>query len=762
MLPKFLEPLHLMLGISYYKIYVPPKIKIPYLLTKDQADFWNTVYRKGLGEFLYSNALDPKRIATFPWSRDVTPSPVRLTNKPHVLLGIGGGKDSIVAHGLLKDYTVASFLVETQKKDPISLRVASLMGNKKIFVKRTLDTKLFTRYLGSYNGHIPISAVFAFLGITSAAFVGYKYVAVGNERSSNVGNIDYHGEVINHQWSKSSEFETLFQDYCRKYITPDITYFALLRQFHELRIAKMFSQHKEFLSTFASCNRNFKVFKGRQDHLWCGECPKCAFVFLVLSPFIPKKNLIKIFGKNLFADEKLLPLFNDLLGFGKMKPFECVGTFEENKAALFLSAPMYPDDIIPKTLARLIKKGNDLVAEMMKTYSATTLPTPFRLLGVESVGILGYGIDGKASEEFIRKKYPKVRISILDQALDAQYLKRQEDVDLIIKTPGIPKEKVTRPYVTAANLFFSHVKGMTIGITGTKGKSTTSSLIYAILKTAKKKVNLIGNIGTPMLGVLLKNNDPRQIHVLELSSYMLDDIEYSPNIALLLNLFPEHMTYHGGVKQYYAAKQNIFAFQREGDVAIKWPFSIRIPLQEKEIQVRGQHNMQNVQAAILVARELGISDTVIKQALRTFKPLSHRLEFVGTYKGIEFYDDAISTTPESTIAALQTITNVDTIFLGGEDRGYDFKNLEKVLRKSKIRNIVLFPDTGKRILSSTKGFNSIYTKSMKEAVEFAFTHTKPGKSCLLSTASPSYSVWKNFEEKGDIFKKLVKELGSKK
>jgi UDP-N-acetylmuramoylalanine--D-glutamate ligase len=172
--------------------------------------------------------------------------------------------------------------------------------------------------------------------------------------------------------------------------------------------------------------------------------------------------------------------------------------------------------------------------------------------------------------------------------------------------------------------------------------------------------------------------------------------------------------------------------------------------------------MQNVQAAILVARELGISDTVIKQALRTFKPLSHRLEFVGTYKGIEFYDDAISTTPESTIAALQTITNVDTIFLGGEDRGYDFKNLEKVLRKSKIRNIVLFPDTGKRILSSTKGFNSIYTKSMKEAVEFAFTHTKPGKSCLLSTASPSYSVWKNFEEKGDIFKKLVKELGSKK
>ena len=156
-----------------------------------------------------------------------------------------------------------------------------------------------------------------------------------------------------------------------------------------------------------------------------------------------------------------------------------------------------------------------------------------------------------------------------------------------------------------------------------------------------------------------------------------------------------------------------------------------------------------------------LDDQDIKKGLKTFKTLPHRLAKVGTFKGITFYDDAISTTPESTIRGLQTLGRVETIFLGGLDRGYDFTNLRKVLKKSGVKNIVLFPDTGKRILKSKKDYNILETTSMEQAVVFAYKNTTPGNICLLSTASPSYSVWKNFEEKGDLFQKWVKYFSKK-
>jgi UDP-N-acetylmuramoylalanine--D-glutamate ligase len=232
---------------------------------------------------------------------------------------------------------------------------------------------------------------------------------------------------------------------------------------------------------------------------------------------------------------------------------------------------------------------------------------------------------------------------------------------------------------------------------------------------------------------------------------MLDDIRHSPNVAVLLNLFPEHMDYHGGIKDYYEAKKNIFAFQKPGDVAVKYPIKERLPIKDNDIPLLGKHNRKNVEFAVRVCRHLGVSDAAIIKAVKSFAPLRHRLEKVGVYKGITFYDDAISTTPESTIMAIVALKKVDTILLGGEDRGYDFTKLEKTLRAKKIKNIVLFPDTGKRMLVSRQGFNVLETRSMKQAVKFAYANTKPGRICLLSTASPSYSLWKNFEEKGDEF-----------
>ena len=752
---KFLEPLHLILGVSYYKLYCPRHIKTSIPLSREQAHFWNTVYRKGLGEFLYRNKRDPNHVAKFPYT-NTRPSPVRVKTRDRSLVGIGGGKDSIVAAELLKNFDTASFHVETQREDAISKHVMREMGKPVLKIQRILDPKIFATHEGAYNGHIPISAVYAFLGIFAAAMYEYRYVIVANEQSSNFGNLRYRGEMINHQWSKSAEFEALFQAYVRKFMTPDSTYFSLLRPLYEIRIAQLFAQHKKYFPLFSSCNRSFTVFQERSHSFWCGECSKCVFVFLILASFLKKKELLGIFHKNLFAETALVPLFQDVLGFGKRKPFDCVGTFEESQAALFLASKKWKNDVVIKTFLPKIKNPQKRIQRVFKTVPALTLPTPFRFLGIQNVCMLGYGKEGKVTKKYIQKNYPSLKIGILDQNRQKNYLERQQDFDLAIKTPGIPKTNVTIPYVTATNIFFSRNKNFTIGVTGSKGKSTTASLISAMLKAAGKKVRLIGNIGNPMLEVLLTRVDPEEIFVIELSSYMLEDIEYSPDIALLLNLFPEHMDYHGGIQRYYEAKKNIFQFQKSGNFAIQPPFTEKIPLKKNEIPLRGMHNLKNIQAAIAVVRLLHVSDSAIRKGIKNFKPLPHRLEYVGTYKGIQFYDDAISTTPESTIEAIKTLKHIGTIFLGGEDRGYDFRKLEKTLRKQHIHNIVLFPTSGHRILSSRRGLNILKTKSMKEAVSFAFRHTPEGHICLLSTASPSYSLWKNFEEKGNLFQRCVK------
>lgn len=761
LLNNFLEPLHLILGISYYKLYCPSQITTFFRLSQEQANFWNIVYRKGLGEFLYRNGLDLRQLAKFPYSK-VKSHPERIKVHNRALLGIGGGKDSIVAAELLKKFDTTSFLVETQREDLISRDIADALGNPLLRIQRVLDPKIFETHKDGYNGHVPISAIYAFLGLLAAAIYEYKYVIVANEYSSNFGNLQYQGEVINHQWSKSIEFETLLQEYARKFITPDITYFSLLRQFYEIRIAKIFAKQKKFFPLFTSCNRNFKVFKKRPDSLWCGECPKCAFVFLILAPFLNKKELFDIFQKNLFAQNSLTPLFKDLLGFGTIKPFDCVGTFKESQAAFYLASKKFRNDIVIKTLLPKIKNPQEFIKQVFRTVPALTLPTPFRFLGIRNVCILGYGKEGKITEKYIKKNYPSLKIGILDQGLDKNYLEQQEDYDLAIRTPGISKTKVNIPYVTATNIFFSQNQNFTIAVTGSKGKSTTANLIYEILKTAGKKVRLIGNIGNPMLEVLLKKVNPDEIFVIELSSYMLEDIEYSSNIALLLNLFPEHMDYHAGIEKYYEAKKNIFKFQKPGDLAVKSPFTEKIPLKKNEIPLLGTHNLKNIQAAIKVARLLKVPDSAIKKAIKKFKPLPHRLEFIGTFKGIKFYDDAVSTTPESTIAAIKTFKNIGTIFLGGEDRGYDFHKLEKNLKSYHIRNIVLFPKSGNRILKSRRGFNVLKTRSMAQAVNFAFQNTLKGQICLLSTASPSYSLWKNFKEKGDLFQHFAKKYSKNK
>jgi len=388
--------------------------------------------------------------------------------------------------------------------------------------------------------------------------------------------------------------------------------------------------------------------------------------------------------------------------------------------------------------------------------------------------ILGYSKEGKATEKFLNKFFPEIRYGIADKRLSPDYLKDQINYDLVIKTPGISKNKVVVPYTTATNIFFANTKNKIIGVTGTKGKSTTASLIFSILKEAGYQVYLLGNIGQPMLEALTWSVNKNSIFVCELSSYQLDDISYSPTISVILDLFPDHMTYHGNITEYYQAKKNIINFQKSSDFFVYNPddrilklwsknsiakaiaFTENLPVADSEIPLIGSHNRSNIRAAVTVARIMNIEDKFISTAIKKFKPLPHRLQSVGKFRNIEFYDDAISTTPESTIFAIKALKNIGTIFLGGEDRGYNFSSLIDFLIQYKIPNIVFFPTTGERILKLLKTKvakmpNFLITDKMEEAIKFAYKFTPKNSICLLSTASPSYSLWKNFEEKGDQF-----------
>lgn len=400
------------------------------------------------------------------------------------------------------------------------------------------------------------------------------------------------------------------------------------------------------------------------------------------------------------------------------------------------------------------------------------------LIKYKKILILGYGKEGQATERFLKKYHPTALIGVADKKDGPNYLDEQKNYDLVIRSPGISKNSITKPYTTATNIFLANINNVVIGVTGTKGKSTTVSLIYSILKQAGKTAHLIGNIGRPMLNEMLKKIGKEDIFVCEFSSYQLDDIEYSPHVSVVLDLFPEHMNYHGNVQNYYNAKKNIiarvtiddyFVYNPESNELKLWaknsncktiPFEQNIPIKDEEIPLIGRHNKENIKAAVTVSHLLNIDNDAIVKAIKEFKPLPHRLQLIGKFKEIIFYDDAISTTPESTILAIESLKDIGTIFLGGQNRGYDFDKLVEVVIDYKIPNIVLFPDSGEKIFELFKkvsGINFLRTESMEEAVKFAYKYTPQDKICLLSNASPSYSLWKNFEEKGDLFQFFVKK-----
>ena len=356
---------------------------------------------------------------------------------------------------------------------------------------------------------------------------------------------------------------------------------------------------------------------------------------------------------------------------------------------------------------------------------------------------------------------------------------------VFIKNEGVPGTAVPVPYTTPMQLFFrlAHANGLTaVGITGTKGKSTTTALTAAILKHAGKPVVLAGNIGTSPLPALAEAT-PDTIFVLELSSYQLSDMTISPRVSACINLYNDHMDWHGSLENYWEAKRNIMRFAGPDDVFIynpgfpalqEWadtancktiainPFE---QLDLSEAKLYGEHNVLNALVAREIARQFGVDDAVSLDAINTFEPLRHRMQTVAVKNGRTYIDDAIGMTPESTTASLRAVTEkvgpVGCLLLGGQDRGYDFTEVMKVIAGLNIPHLVMFPETEAKMKAAMPdGYQpAIFeTQSMTDAVAYANEHAPEGSVVLLSTAAPSYVLWKDFEDKGDRFQDAVNAL----
>ena len=438
----------------------------------------------------------------------------------------------------------------------------------------------------------------------------------------------------------------------------------------------------------------------------------------------------------------------------------------------------------------------------------------------KNIDILGFGREGKTMYKFLRKYFPNKKITISDKnnflenneylkednnlvyVIGEKYLENLEEFDLVIKSPGVSLkdvdktnilDKITSQYELFLE-FFDEI--LTIGVTGTKGKSTTTSLIYEILKEQKEDVKFLGNIGIPIFEEIEKFNKDT-IVVLELSSHALEFAKRSPKISIMLNVFPEHLDYYNSYNDYVRAKFNIAKYQKDSDYFIynsdnedmnKINFGykandIKISInnsekeankvyllnngiylndkflmdENEEIKLKGKHNLNNIMFILAVSEILNLDLNKTIQSIKEFKGLEHRLEYVGVVDDVIYYNDSISTVPESTINGVEALKDVNTLLVGGNSRGLDLSKLVEYLKGSNIENIICMSTTGKSIYAELmKHKASIYkVETLEEAVRIAKKVTKKNKICLLSPAASSYNQFKNFEERGKVFKELV-------
>ena len=351
----FLFNLGVMEIINYYKLACPKKIILKAgALRDEQKLFFRKLFYKGLGEFRYINNIDIDEenfVAFENYAKNFL-----VKSRKNDFLGnivpVGGGKDSVVTLELLKEEKDKNtcLIINPRGATIDTVNVAGYGMENTIEVFRKLDPKLLElNKEGFLNGHVPFSAMLAFLGIFCALLTNKENVILSNESSADECTDEKSG--ANHQYSKSMEFEKDFVSYVERYITPGIHYFSLLRGMREIDIARLFARHKQYHNIFRSCNVGSK----NGGNSWCGKCSKCLFVYIILSPFLSEEELNNIFGKNLLDDIELLKYFRELTGLDEVKPFECVGTRDEVNEAIALTMKKYDKEHLPVLLKEYIK-----------------------------------------------------------------------------------------------------------------------------------------------------------------------------------------------------------------------------------------------------------------------------------------------------------------------------------------------------------------------------------------------------------------------
>lgn len=414
-----------------------------------------------------------------------------------------------------------------------------------------------------------------------------------------------------------------------------------------------------------------------------------------------------------------------------------------------------------------------------------------QFIGFEKkVAILGYGLEGKDAESYFRVLGEDTKI--LDKKFDENYLGNLNKFDVVVRSPGVYRflpelikaENKGVEITSSLKIFFDNSPAKIIGVTGTKGKGTTSALIYEILKNAGKDVYLVGNIGKPYLELLPKLTE-KSIVVMELSSFQLIDLDKSPYIAVVLNITLDHMDWHKSKDEYINAKKNIVKFQTVSDYAIinseyDVPKSFieltkgKVVLFNKsklenmykeKLLLKGEHNLENIAAAVSVAKVLNIKKDVALKTVRSFKGLEHRLELVRKVGGVTFYNDSFATGPQPTIAAIKSFKEPETLILGGSDKGLNYDVLGKVVKESKnIKAIILIGQIADIIKKSILkyGFKGriidLGKTNMEEIVKKAFENTPSGGVVILSPSAASFDMFENYKDRGNQFKKAVQNL----
>ena len=436
-------------------------------------------------------------------------------------------------------------------------------------------------------------------------------------------------------------------------------------------------------------------------------------------------------------------------------------------------------------------------------------------LANKKIAILGFGKEGKSTYNFIRR-HSLQPLAILDKndilennpylnddknltiITGDNYLDNLSSYDLVIKTPGIALLDMDLSNINITSqleLILEVDKHNIIGITGTKGKSTTTTLMYEVLHDQNSNSFLLGNIGNPIFDYVEDFNDD-SILVIEMSSHQLEYVKCSPHIGVILNLYQDHLDHTGTLEKYHNDKMHMFKYQDENDIGIydgqnkylidlvsKNNYKSKLYKftedEESDIYVKdnkvyydgsiiydgntkrnliGAHNLKNIMVVLLISKLLNLDINKAIEVINSFKPLEHRLEMVGTYNGITYFNDTIATIPEATMNGINGLGNVDTLIFGGMDRNIDYSEFINYLKNSNISNLIGLPDTGHTICKALSDCNkNIFTvETIDEAVDIADKYTKKGYTCLLSPAASSYNRFKNFEEKGNYYKTVIK------